>query len=240
MMKIIKWELSYYKIAEIIGAVYLLFFSLVIGLAGDIQKTEITYTLVAMSVYAFIIARWGHFIIYKDNLERVYAQLPMTKKSVSLARILGGLAVWLFNLSILLLIIYIFRKDISPSFSIWSILSINGLVMILNVSPLIWHDLIFTVRSKHSKVIAYFIYVPFIAAIFITVFLTTTTLLESDSELQSSAQKIIFNFDTAALINLFGLILSFISYKLYLIRNSYLKSEFGLSSNIRVKHGDIN
>lgn len=239
MWRLIKAEIFYFRGAVLFTTVFLILFSGILIIDGADSGKEVSYRLLGFIVYMFMIGKWGHYIFYKENLERFYAQLPMGLKTISLARIFSGLFLWLIYLTIYLLWYLLFPGRWDAHFSFYSIYTINGIVLMVNVSPLLWHDYLFISHAKRKKLISYIGYFPIVLGMVVLTQLLTSQELPFVYNYQVKSQGFLFSASGAAILNLSGILLSILSYRMYLKRYSYLKSEFGLKMNIRVKDEDI-
>ena len=239
MWKLIKAELSYFRYSIFTAFVIAFLFLLIMLITGDIANLTFSYLLLGVMVYMFLLARWGHYMVYKENLERMYAQLPLSMRTIGLARIASGWILWLGFLCMFAIPFILFPKSLNSNFSIWSIVVINGIVLMLNVSQLIWHDFLFYSRLNRRKFIAYLFYIPLILGLFGIIYILTATTFPGLLQMQHKMQNYFFNPSGALYVNAFGIILTGLSYYLYINRNSYLSSEFGLRSNIKVMSEDI-
>ena len=79
----------------------------------------------------------------------------------------------------------------------------------------------------------------FTFTVVIVVYLSTSTTLSSLESLQDSIRGNLFTIPWIIATNIMALAFIYLNYYLYPIRSSYLHSEFGLRTNIKVKTGDI-
>jgi hypothetical protein len=237
MFQLIKTELSYNQKYIIIGIVFCSMFLFAFAMSGKIEKEEIQYSTLAIAFWMFFFARWGYYIFNKDNLERVHASLPLPLNRIAIARVVAGLILW-YSFITLTIIALLLTSSINYSV-VRAILFLNGLALTVNSFVFVWHDFVFIKPSKIKKRFAYLFYYIFTFFIISVVYLSTATTFQELSSVQESARDIFFQPVWIITTNGAGLIMLLLNYLMYPIRSSYLQSEFGLKSNIKVKTGDV-
>ncbi|MCF8241449.1 MAG: hypothetical protein K9J16_08670 [Melioribacteraceae bacterium] len=238
MWKVIKFDLLYYKKIILISGIFFLVMLAIFSLSDGITEFKSMYVTLGLAVWISFFGRWGHFMFNRDNIERVQSQLPLKRTDLAKARILIGLLIWAFYLSSYLISVFSSSYERS-GFTIWSVITFNGIVVIINVMPLLWHDYIFIGFGKHRKLIAYIFYIPIVIGVIFAIYFTTSLQFEVLLGFQSDMRQELFRPFPALLFNIFGAALTYIGYRLYMMRHHYLTSEFGIRSNIKVKTGDI-
>ncbi len=196
------------------------------------------YAPASVAFWMFLFGRWGSYMFFKDNLERVYASLPLPYRDIAKARLGTGIVLW-FSLIGMVLISYMFFTDILLNNKLWAFLFINGLALTVNAFIYVWHDFIFIKPGKYRKAVSYAFYFPVAFLIIGLVYFTTSATFTVFGELQTDLRGYAFTSLSAIVTNTIGLGMTILSYYMYQHRYSYLRSEFGLKSNIRVKSEDI-
>ncbi|MFC2084515.1 hypothetical protein ACFLS9_05615 [Bacteroidota bacterium] len=235
MWELIKSDLKYCRVTVIVGFSGIILFSLIAGFAGDYEDEKFVYAGLGLIVWMVMFARWGHYLFYNENLERFHAQLPVSQKNIGLARLISFYLIWLTMLSLFLTIYLLFDMQRNNNFSIWSIIVVNGLVLMINSAPFLWHDFQFFSKAKQRKLYAYLFYIPLILLLMGIVYLTTSIMYPSLQEAQNTFQYFLFRPIPALATNIFGILLYILSYWLYVHKASYLHSEFGLKLKLRLK-----
>jgi len=237
MFELIKAELSYNKKYLITGLILCTIFLLAFVMSGRIEREEIRYTTFSIAFWMFFFARWGYFIFNKDNLERVHASLPMPLNKIAMARVIAGIILWLLFLSIVV-IVFALTSHLTTKM-VKSIFFLNGLALTVNSFVFVWHDFIFIKPNKLKKRLSYAFYYIFTFTIIIVVYLTTSSTFDDLIATQNTVRSFFFTYPWILGVNSIAIILIFLNYMMYPIRSSYLHSEFGLRSNIKVKTGDV-
>lgn len=238
MWKLIKIELHYNRIYVIIGAIFFLLVMIPIFISGDVEKDMAMYSPISFAFWMFIFGRWGSYMFYKDNLERVHASLPLAFKDIAKSRLLVGIILWFCYLTVVITTYYFFT-NVLKSINIWGLVFINGLAIIFNAFIFIWHDFIFIKQSKYRKRIAYIFYFPVAFSAIALIYFSTSATLSVFSGIQTQFRSLFFNSLAGTFANILGIGMTLLSYYMYQNRYSYLVSEFGIKANIKVKTGDI-
>jgi hypothetical protein len=237
MFQLIKTELSYNKKYTIIGIVFCCIFLLAYIMSGRIERESIRYTTFSIAFWMFFFSRWGYYIFNKDNLERVHASLPLSFKTIAKARLVPGIILWFMFLSIVA--VTLVSGSYFTSNTIISILFINGLALSMNAFIFVWHDWVFINPGKLKRIVSYSVYYVITFLIIGIVYLSTSTTFPGIESIQDEFRTYVFTYQSAFITNSLAIVITILSIYTYQRRSSYLKSEFGLKSNIKVKTGDI-
>lgn len=239
MWKLILSNIKYYKTAITIAYILCLLELILLSMGINEKESGMLYAPLGMTVWLFFLARFGHYMVYRDNVERFHAILPVGKKEIAAARILLGIIIWLIFFVTYVILTEIFISDALKQFNYWSLVVMNGAVLCANVLPLIWHDFIFISHGKHNKLVAYLFYIPINVVLILIIYFVSSRMFSPLENVQKISHELFFTPIGSFTLFFLGLVITYISYKLYIRRVSYLHSEFGIKSNIKVKTGDV-
>jgi hypothetical protein len=160
---------------------------------------------------------------YKEKREQLYNSLPVPIKRIAIARVISPILVW-FVLAILFVAIVVIMRSYRVDIKMVSqLLSLNGLILLLNSSSFIYSDLIFYFNGKNKRLIVwafYFLFITIVTFLLVWLFLHYVKIFRF---LQHFRDFIFFSFWGVSILNLFGLILTYTSIVIYTKRKSYLE-----------------
>lgn len=227
MYAIIKSELFYYKNILIVVSTFIISLNTVFILYGG-DSIEKAVPALRVSCFAFTIILFVYRIITlaKENRDKIFASLPIDRKDAGLARVVFVPLFWAFSILLFFISNIIVQNSVFISGIVSEVISITGIVLILNALAIIFLDLINFGYTKKQKIVVQsagilfgiITYAIFILIIPLSDSFESASLQNMKSNIQGTYQSIlsgIFLLGT-------GILLSALSAGIFANRKTYL------------------
>lgn len=238
MWKILIAEIKHNRITTLIAYVYAIWFILFLFyLSISHWEATVPIVMLALLVTPMLAGYAGDFRT-KRKRDRLHIELPISANQLGIVRLIYPLLIWLTVLIIYTIVMRLISGFVSIEFSqnitrlrsntisFEQLLSLNGWILIINALYLIFVDFQVTSTEKNRQQLLVLLKntLPFLAMMPFIIWLFAAILFRDQMSIAAFLDDSMNSLVSIIGFNLFGLLFSILSIRVFAHRSSYLNS----------------
>lgn len=226
MWRLLRTELNYDKFKILIVYVICIICFITVWFGVKWERNRAPMTMLIMLVSTIMVGYYGEAKRIAQKRDGYHVLLPVSVLRIGAVRLIYPILIWVSILLLFFILVFIILAFYPHGLtrpSAAQFLTLNGLIMIVNVVYLLYSDLRMTFTQKHQRfVIFLFWFLIYISALLPFYIMTNFFgLFGENTILQIFINKL---FRSPVRFNFFGLVFSILSLIVFVNRRSYVDS----------------